>query len=133
MASDRVDLNEVGAKYDGEKLRWDLIPWDAMEEVAKVYTLGAKKYADRNWEKGIHYNRIMRALLGHAIDYYLRKDYDDDNGQHHMASVVWNALALLTYDKRGMKSFDDRPSVSHREPEKPWHPYNIHVPPASRP
>ena len=39
----------VGRKYDAGKPRYDLIPADALEEVAKVLTAGAVKYAPENW------------------------------------------------------------------------------------
>lgn len=111
MATDRVDLKEQGAKWDGEKIRWDLLPFDALEETAKVYTIGAKKYDARNWELGIDYMRIVGALLRHTNAFVRGERYDPDNGQLHTSSIVWNALALCAYDVRGMNGgkFDDRP------------------------
>jgi hypothetical protein len=117
MADARPDLKEVGAKYDGEKNRYDLVPFDALDEVVKVYTLGARKYADRNWEKGISYMRIVAALLRHLFAWVRGEQYDQDNGQPHLASVVWNGLALLAYEMRGMNNgeFDDRPRAEFKE------------------
>lgn len=40
-----------GIKYDGEKLRYDLLPVEALEQITKVLTYGAKKYSDNNWRK----------------------------------------------------------------------------------
>jgi hypothetical protein len=107
----RTGLADAGAKYDGEKIQWDLLPFDALEEVARVYTLGAKKYAPRNWEKGISYMRIVGALLRHLMARVMGETYDAENGQRHSASVVWNALTLLAYELRTMDggAFDDRP------------------------
>ena len=31
------------------KIRWELIPLDIMNEIAKVYTVGAEKYEDNSW------------------------------------------------------------------------------------
>ena len=116
MSTERTDLADVGAKYDGEKTRWELLPYDAIEEVARVYTMGAHKYADRNWEKGIAYSRILGALQRHLTAWYQGERYDPENGQPHLASVVWNGLALLAYELRGMNAgeFDDRP-ISERK------------------
>lgn len=113
LAEARPDLKEAGAKFDGEKIRWDLVPDDAMEEVAKVYTLGARKYASRNWEKGIEYTRIVGALRRHLNAWVRGEQFDPENGQPHLASVVWNGLALLAYELRGMNGgkYDDRPRV----------------------
>ena len=39
--------------HDSGKLRYDLIPVDALEAIVEVLTWGAdNKYKDRNWEKG---------------------------------------------------------------------------------
>lgn len=111
MADNRPTL-DAGAKYDGEKNRLDLVPFDALESVGTVYTLGARKYADRNWEKGISYMRIVGALLRHLFAWIRGERLDPENGQRHIDSVVWNALALSSYELRGMNDgqYDDRPN-----------------------
>jgi hypothetical protein len=110
-----VNLAEVGAKFDGEKVRWDLVPFDALEEVAKVYTIGARKYADRNWEKGINYSRVFGALLRHTNALYRGEEYDPENGQHHASAIAWNGMCLLAYHLRGMDNgpYDDRPRAQY--------------------
>ena len=101
-------ITTEGIKYDNEKLRLDLLPFDALMEVAEVYSMGAKKYSDRNWEKGLSYMRIVGALLRHLFAWILGEERAADDKQRHLASVVWCGLALLTYELRGMKEFDDR-------------------------
>lgn len=97
-----------GRKNDANKLRYDLIPPEAWAGLAQVYTIGAVKYGDRNWEQGLAYGRIYRALLSHLEKWRLGEDYDQEDGQHHLDSVVWNAVALRTYEARAMGSqFDD--------------------------
>ena len=105
-----------GYKDDAGKLRYDLLPPGPLEEVVRVYTIGAAKYADRNWEHGIVYSRIVGALHRHLSAWFQGARYDPENGQPHLASVAWNALALLAYELRGMngRSFDDRP-ISERK------------------
>ena len=96
-----VRPTEGGTKYDDKKLRWDLLPFDALEEVVKVYTYGATKYDDRNWERGIKYSRVYAALLRHLIKWVGGKIFNKEDGNVlHLAQVVWNALALLTYEVR---------------------------------
>lgn len=99
---------EAATKFDEGKLRWDLLPAYALGEVVDVYTRGAKKYADRNWEKGMSYSRIWRALLSHAFKWWRGEKYDKTDGQQHLASVVWCALALMEYEFRKVGT-DDRP------------------------
>lgn len=96
-----------GRKDDGGKLRYDLIPADALDELARVYTIGANKYADRNWERGMKWGRIFGALMRHSWAFWRGERSDPTDGQHHMASVAWCALALLAFDMRAAGE-DDR-------------------------
>lgn len=109
---------EGGSKKDAGKPRYDLIPPAVLHELAILYQKGAEKYADRNWEKGIHYSRCYRALLSHAFKYFMGEDYDKVDGQHHMDSVAWYAIAIRHYDLHPNKyrEFDDRPRYND-EPE----------------
>lgn len=99
-----------GKKYDQGKNRLDLIPEDALWETAKVYTLGATKYGDWNWANGISYSRVVAALRRHLAKWLMGEQYDQEDGQHHLASVAFNVLALLHYDlnKERFKQYDDR-------------------------
>ena len=40
-----------GRKDDASKVRYDLVPVDALREVAEVLTFGAEKYGDENWRR----------------------------------------------------------------------------------
>lgn len=96
-----------GKKHDTGKPRWDLLPVIPLEKVAEVYTIGAKKYDDRNWELGLKWGRVFRALLSHAFKWWKGEQFDSEDGQHHLASVVWCALALMEYE-RTHPELDDR-------------------------
>ena len=102
--------DEPGKRYDSGKPRYDLIPADALNELAKLYAAGAVKYSDRNWEKGMSWSRCFGPLMRHAWAYWRGETVDPESGLPHMAHVAWNAMALLHY---GLNSeydkFDDRP------------------------
>ena len=106
----KAEENNFGLKYDCNKPRFDLIPADALEEVAKVYTIGANKYGDRNWELGMSYGRLFGALMRHAWGWWKGERDDKENKLHHLSSVIFNALALLHYELNleKFKEFDDR-------------------------
>lgn len=87
-----------GRKNDNEKFRYDLIPPGPLNLVAEVYTIGARKYDDRNWEKGIKWGRIFAAMMRHAWAFWRGEQLDPVDGQHHLASVVWCAFALMEYE-----------------------------------
>jgi len=97
---------EAGKRYDVGKLRYDLLPVDAIRELVKVYTKGAEKYADRNWEKGMSWSRVVGPLMRHLEKFRQGEQYDAETGCHHMAMVAWNALALVSYDLRNVGTND---------------------------
>ncbi len=101
--------SQGGVKDDSDKLRFDLMPPGPLMEVIKVFTLGANKYADRNWEKGLDFGRVFAAMQRHAWGWWNGEEIDPEDGQHHLSSVAWCALALLelieTHPER-----DDRPA-----------------------
>ena len=61
-----------------------------MLEVAKHYEDGAKKYADRNWEKGINLHCYIDSAVRHYIKWY-RGDIDEP----HDRAFIWNLLGAL--------------------------------------
>lgn len=82
-------------KDDQDKLRYDLIPVVPLKELARVFTIGARKYGDRNWEKGFAFSRVSAALDRHHQAWKGGEYYDSANGQHHLASVAWCAFVLM--------------------------------------
>ena len=105
---------EQGKKNDTGKLRFDLIPVEPLRKVAEVYSIGSRKYVDRNWEKGLQWGRVFAALQRHAWAFWNGEQVDKDDGQHHLASVVWCALALMEYE-RTHKELDDRPTTKPKK------------------
>jgi hypothetical protein len=105
---------EQGVKYDFDKIRLELLPLAALEEIGKVFTFGAKKYEDRNWEKGILYSRVFGALLRHLFLWWCNKTRDDETGINHLAHAGCCLLFLLHYEQYPYlyKKFDDRPNYS---------------------
>jgi hypothetical protein len=99
-----------GNKFDKEKVRYDLLPLDALEEIGKVFTMGSKKYGDRNWEKGMSWGRLFAAALRHLFAFWMGEDYDKESGLFHTSHAAWNVIALLMYQKRKV-GIDDRTKV----------------------
>jgi len=97
-----------GRKDDQGKARFDLLPPDALFEVVRVYTYGASKYNDRNWEKGIKWGRVFAAICRHCFAWWRGEREDQESGIHHLAHAAWGCLAVLAYELRGMGEFDDR-------------------------
>lgn len=90
---------EIDFKNDKKdhKIRWELLPLDIINEIAKVYTKGAEKYSDNSWkqlENG--YERYKGALLRHLAASETNP-IDDETGCYHLAQVAWNAIAMLWF------------------------------------
>jgi hypothetical protein len=77
------------------KGRYDLIPPEAIHELALHFEEGALKYGDRNWELGQPISRIMDSALRHAFSYMAKKD--DEN---HLSAACWNLIAAMTIRAR---------------------------------
>lgn len=91
-----VDKNTGGGK--GSKLaRFDLIPPDVMWQLAEHYGAGARKYEDRNWQKGYPWSLSIAALHRHLAQFEMGEDIDPETGSKHMIAVVWNAVALAWF------------------------------------
>ncbi len=86
---------ETGKKFDSGKPRMDLLPMDALLEVAKVLAFGAKKYGDRNWEKGLDVQRLRAAQLRHDAATEMGQAIDEESGLSHTAHKVTDALMEL--------------------------------------
>jgi Domain of unknown function (DUF5664) len=97
-------------RFDSGKPRYDLLPADGLDELVQVYTEGALKYADRNWEKGMNWSKCFGSLMRHSWKFWRGETYDEETGCHHMAMAAWNALALCVYSLR-KTGVDDRPVI----------------------
>ncbi len=97
-----------GVKHDTGKLRWDLLPYQAVREIVRVFTFGCNKYGDRNWEAGFNYGRVFAALQRHLAAWWSGEDCDEESGIHHLAHAGCNVLFLLFFVLTG-RGEDDRP------------------------
>lgn len=105
----KVTVDGGGLRYNSGKPRFDLIPADGLRALARHYTRGAEKYADRNWERGMDWSKCFASLERHVWAWMGGEDFDPETGSHHMIAVAWNALALAVYSFRKIGN-DDRPT-----------------------
>lgn len=88
--------------------RFDLLPYDALWAVARIFGFGASKYAERNWEQGLRYSSSHAALQRHLALWWAGEKVDPESGLTHIAHVAWHGLVLLAHELRGI-GVDDRP------------------------
>lgn len=78
------------------KLRWELLPLPLLEEIVKIYTMGAEKYGENTWQNLPNgYERYKAALFRHIVAYEKGETTDKESNLLHLAHAAWNALAML--------------------------------------
>lgn len=75
------------------KGRLDLLPCTAILELAKHCEAGAKKYGERNVDKGIPQHSFIDSGLRHLFK-YLRGDRDEN----HLVAALWNIAFAVEQD-----------------------------------
>jgi len=111
----KVLVDGQAARHNAGKARYDLIPPDALEALAEVYTHGAAKYAARNWERGGPWSVCFASCMRHLWRWWGGERLDKESGLPHLAHAAWNVMALLTYELRGHTEYDDRNDLEKGE------------------
>lgn len=94
---------EKGVKLE----RFDLIPPDALEQVARHYGVGAAKYEANQYRRGYEYSKSYGAMQRHLNQWWNGEDNDEETGSSHLAAAAWHCLTLMTFMKEH-PDFDDR-------------------------
>ena len=81
----------------------------AILEVAKHYEAGAKKYDERNWEKGIPLHCYIDSAVRHYLK-HLRGDVDEP----HDRAFLWNLLGAL-WTEENYPELNDLPFAKDKE------------------
>jgi hypothetical protein len=109
----REPVASEGLKFDNGKARYDLVPPEIEEAIAKVLTFGAAKYGDRNWELGMKWGRPYAALRRHMAAWWSGEHKDPETGMPHTWHAACCIAFLVAFEARGSGT-DDRPK-SHKE------------------
>ena len=97
--SDTPITLKTGVKYDQDKPQWTLVPFKALDEVVKVLTIGARKYAPDNWKKVPNARqRYIDAAFRHMSAYAAGEKLDTETGKNHLAHAMCCLLFLLAFD-----------------------------------
>jgi hypothetical protein len=99
---------ERADRHNKNKTRFDLVPKYALEQIAKVMTKGAEKYAPYNWAKGMPWSECEASMRRHLEAYASGEDFDPESGLYHLAHAAVNAMFIVEY-YRSRPEFDDRP------------------------
>lgn len=104
---------ESGAVRDMQegKGRCDLLPACAILRVARHFEAGAKKYSDRNWEKGIPTHSFIDSAIRHLMKYL-----DGATDEDHLCAAAWNLLCCMWTEEKKPELVDipTRPEAKQR-------------------
>jgi hypothetical protein len=107
----------TGGQKGQKPERYDLFPFDALDEVARVYGEGAKKYEDHNWLRGYRWSLSVGALCRHIARFMCGEDRDPETRCLHLAHAAWHCLTLVTFKLRGLGTDDRCPPKTSVEKE----------------
>lgn len=103
-ADSAVDVPIGDMKFDGDKIRMELLPFDALELVAEVLTFGAKKYEANSWQSLANAKeRYSGAMLRHYSAMANGETHDNESELLHAAHMACDALFLLWLEKEALK------------------------------
>lgn len=99
--------NEIAIKHDTNKPRLDLLPPEALIEIAHVLSYGADKYGAHNWRNGLNWSRLFAAALRHMMAWKMRESNDSETHRNHLAHACCCLMFLMVYEQQSI-GVDDR-------------------------
>lgn len=117
MSEVRIVDPTTGGEKGQKPERYDLFPFDALDEIARVYGVGAQKYADDNWLRGYSWRLSAGALCRHVARFMVGEDRDPETGCLHLAHAAWHCLTLITFKLRELGTDDRKPVIKKRAKE----------------
>jgi len=89
----------LGRKFDKGKLRWELLPYKELGEIVEIFTFGAEKYEDNNWQHVRPFrDRYYGALMRHLTAWFSGERHDPESGKSHLAHAGCCLLFLMWGD-----------------------------------
>jgi len=91
-----------GRKSDNGKPRWDLLPLEQVEEIVKVLSFGAIKYAPNQWQHVPNAeNRYFAAMMRHIKAYQSGEIKDNESGLPHLAHAACCIIFIMWFNRKG--------------------------------
>lgn len=98
MSSDKYNASDTGAVRESLGVPYfRQLPLEALAAGAASLEYGAKKYSDRNWEKGLPWQQMIDSLRRHLDDFERGHDRDDNengSGLHQVCMIMASAMML---------------------------------------
>lgn len=107
MSKEVRTTSSTGGQKGVKIERYDLIPVEALRQLAEHYGRGAEKYDANQYRKGYEFSKSYAALQRHLNQWWGGEDNDGELGSSHLVAAAWHCLTLLTFMQEHPE-FDDR-------------------------
>ncbi|KKL96051.1 hypothetical protein LCGC14_1848370 [marine sediment metagenome] len=95
MSEEKHEFKTGAVRSRLDDVRYDLVSVYALARLAATYAEGAKKYGERNWEKGMEASNLVNHTLQHIFSWL----QGDDNEEDHLAHAFWNLATLMHFEE----------------------------------
>lgn len=90
-----------GTKHDSGKPDLSIVPLIAIEQEARAFSFGEKKYGRYNYTAGFETSRLVSAALRHIHAYNSGEQVDGESGLHHLGHARACLAMLLHCEELG--------------------------------
>ena len=113
---------ETGAtrSADAEGVRYDLVPPEGVEAVARAMHVGAVTHGDNNWKKGLRNSILVNHAMRHIVEYMKEGNTKEDHIGHALANLM-----MLKWNEVNLPEFNDLNNIAEEFAEE--------MPPVKRP
>lgn len=103
----KIEEENLGRKFDQQKLEYGLLPPLALKATVDVLTFGAQKYERNNW---IYVEdskrRYFDALQRHLWAWKEGEQLDSESNKHHLAHAMCCLMFLYEHDVKYSKDIN---------------------------
>lgn len=115
-AEQRIKDPTTGGEKGQKLARFDLVPPRPLWALAEHYGKGARKYAERNWERGYSWSLSYQAAMRHLNKFWQGEDYEFEPDptarilipMDHLAAAAFHIFALMEF-RLTHPELDNRP------------------------
>lgn len=103
MIEDSSRIFSTGARRNSSdgKGRYDLLPVEAIDALAKRFEYGAKLHGANNWRFGIPNSSLYDSALRHLF-----QAMGGETSEDHLSACLWN-VSVLIYNREHQLGNDD--------------------------
>lgn len=98
----------TGGRKETKLARFDLLPPDILWELSEHYGKGARKYGERNMERGYPWSKTYAACHRHLNAFWRGENVDAETGSLHLIAAAWHCFTMAWFLRHGAGT-DDRP------------------------